>query len=98
MPRKSTPRSQNSTPALAELVQAAVAHEVHDVGHDRRVTAYGLEAAQSLGVEPDRVFKTLVCALGGRLVVAIVPVTSELDLKALALTLGAKSADLAAPA
>jgi Cys-tRNA(Pro)/Cys-tRNA(Cys) deacylase len=71
---------------------------VHEVGHDRRVTAYGLEAAQALQVEPDRVFKTLVCEMGGQLAIAIVPVTGDLDLKALAGALGAKSADLAEPA
>jgi len=62
------------------------------------VTAYGLEAAQALQVEPDRVLKTLVCEVGRELAVAVVPVTADLDLKVLAATLGAKRADLAEPA
>jgi Cys-tRNA(Pro)/Cys-tRNA(Cys) deacylase len=83
---------------MAVLARAGVVHQVHDFGHDRRVTAYGLEAAQALQVQPDRVFKTLVCAAGRQLAVAIVPVTTDLDLKALAVTLGVKSVDLAEPA
>jgi Cys-tRNA(Pro)/Cys-tRNA(Cys) deacylase len=71
---------------------------MHHVGHDQRVTAYGLEAAEALQVAPQRVFKTLVCAVGGQLAVAIVPVTGEVDLKALASAVGAKSAHLAEPA
>jgi Cys-tRNA(Pro)/Cys-tRNA(Cys) deacylase len=48
-----------------------------------------------LGVDPERVFKTLVCSVDTRLAVGVVPVTGDLDLKAFASCLGAKSADLA---
>jgi Cys-tRNA(Pro)/Cys-tRNA(Cys) deacylase len=73
-------------------------HQVHHVGPGLHVTGYGLKVAGALGVNPDRVFKTLVCSLDTRLAVAIVPVTGELDLKSLALALSAKNADLADPA
>jgi Cys-tRNA(Pro)/Cys-tRNA(Cys) deacylase len=86
------------TPAIAAVVRAGVVHEVHQVGHDPTVTAYGQEAADALGVEPGRVFKTLVGSVGGRLVVAVVPVSGELSLKALAAALGAKNAEMADPA
>jgi Cys-tRNA(Pro)/Cys-tRNA(Cys) deacylase len=86
---------RNATPALTALVRGGVTHQVHHIDHDPRVTTYGREAAEALGVDPDRVFKTLVCAVKARLVVAVVPVTGELDLKALASTLGVKTADLA---
>ncbi len=85
------------TPAIAAVVRAGVAHEVHQIGHDPAVSAYGQEAADALGVEPERVFKTLVSTVGGQLVVAVVPVTGELSLKALAAALGAKSAEMADP-
>ncbi len=57
-----------------------------------------MEAAELLGLEPARVFKTLVAEVDGELVVGIVPVTATLDLKALAAALGAKRAHMADPA
>jgi Cys-tRNA(Pro)/Cys-tRNA(Cys) deacylase len=62
------------------------------------VTDFGREAAEALGVEPDRVFKTLLAEVDGRLVVGIVPVTGKLDLKALAAVVGGKKAVMADPA
>jgi Cys-tRNA(Pro)/Cys-tRNA(Cys) deacylase len=59
--------------------------------------SFGLEAAQALGVEPDRVFKTLLADVDGALVVGVVPVTGMLDLKALAAAIGAKKAVMADP-
>lgn len=73
-------------------------HEVLPYEHDPRASSYGLEAAQVLGVDPRQVFKTLVAAADGRLVVAVVPVSGNLDLKALASAVGAKKAQMADPA
>ena len=72
-----------STPALVASEQAGISFRVHEYAHDREAPSYGLEAAEKLGVEPARVFKTLVVDIGGRLLVAIVPVDEQLDLKAL---------------
>lgn len=66
--------------------------------HDPAVTDFGREAAEALGVDPDRVFKTLLADVDGRLVVGIVPVTGKLDLKALAAAAGGKRAVMADPA
>lgn len=85
----------SATPAVTTLVRAGVAHRVHNIGHDPRTTAYGQEAARALEVDAERVFKTLVCSVGPELAVGVVPVTGELDLKAMASSLGGKSADLA---
>jgi len=63
--------------------------------HDPAVTDFGREAADALGVEPDRVFKTLLADVDGALVVGIVPVTGKLDLKALAAAAGGKKAVMA---
>jgi Cys-tRNA(Pro)/Cys-tRNA(Cys) deacylase len=87
-----------ATPAIAALARSGRDHRVHRYEHDSAVPAYGQAAADALGVVPARVFKTLVASAGDRLVVAVVPVTAELDLKALAAAVGAKHAEMAAPA
>lgn len=51
--------------------------------HDPRAESYGLEAVEKLGLDPDRVFKTLVAEVDGTLTVAVVPVGTQLDLRAL---------------
>ena len=86
------------TPATVALTRAGVAFTAHAYEHDPRAAAYGLEAAEKLGIAPDRVFKTLLATVDGALAVAIVPVAMQLDLKALAHALGAKRAEMADPA
>ena len=84
------------TRAVTALARAGVPHEVRIYDHDPAVTAFGQEAAAALGVEAERVFKTLVVTTGdGQLVVALVPVTTELDLKTIAAAVGAKRAEMA---
>ena len=95
--------SGRGTPALAALVAAGIPHVVHEYvvpapAGDRDRAArphYGLDAAASLGVAPERIFKTLVASVDGSLVVGVVPVSGELDLKALAAAAGGHRAELA---
>lgn len=77
------------------LTRAGVAFVVRAYEHDPTAPSFGLEAAAALGVEPGRVFKTLLADVDGRLVVGIVPVDRQLDLKALAGVVGAKRAAMA---
>lgn len=86
------------TPATALLARRKVEHTLHPYGHDPRAGSYGAEAAAALGVDPARLFKTLVAAVDGALAVGVVPVTGSLDLKALAAALGGKRAAMADPA
>ena len=86
------------TPATVALGRAGVAFTAHAYEHDPRAAAYGLEAAEKLGLDPDRVFKTLLATIDGTLAVGIVPVALQLDLKALAQALGGKRAEMADPA
>jgi len=86
------------TPATVALARAGVAYTARAYEHDPRAGAYGLEAAEKLGVDPARVFKTLLAHVDGELAVGIVPVAMQLDLKALALALGGKRAEMADPA
>jgi Cys-tRNA(Pro)/Cys-tRNA(Cys) deacylase len=83
------------TPATALLTKLGIAYSVHEYPHDPRHGSYGLEASEALGVPPERVFKTLVADLGGALMAGVVPVTGQLDLKALAVAAGGKRAVMA---
>lgn len=80
------------------LVRAGVRFTLHPYDHDPAAPSYGREAAEALGVTPDRVFKTLVADVDGTLTVAVVPVSGRLDLKALATAVGGKRAGMADPA
>lgn len=86
-----------ATPALVSLKEAGVPHVVHEYHHDPATTTYGMEAAAALGLDPHRVFKTLLADVEGDLVVAVVPVDRQLDLKGLAVAVGAKKAAMADP-
>lgn len=84
------------TPAIAALVRAKIAHTVHPYVHDPSATAFGDEAVTALGVDPARVFKTLIAQVdGAKLVVGVVPVAGHLNLKALASAVGGKKAAMA---
>lgn len=86
------------TPAIDLLKKAKAEHRVHSYQHDPKSASYGLEAAEKLGLDPARVFKTLLAATEkGELLVAVVPVAGSLDLKALAHAAGVKKADMADP-
>lgn len=86
------------TPASAALVAAGIPFTLHPYEHEPAAPSYGLEAAAALGVEPERVFKTLLADTELGMVVGVVPVTGLLDLKALAAAVGAKRAAMADPA
>ncbi len=89
----------HSTPATTLLDRQGVGYTVHSYDHDPRNPSYGPEASEALGVPAERLFKTLVAEVDGRLTVAVVPVAGQLDLKALAAAAGGKRpamADVAA--
>ncbi len=86
------------TPATVAVARAGVEHRLCEYDHDPSAPAYGLEAAEKLGADPARVFKTLVAEVDGGLVVAVVPVTGSLSLKALAAAAGGRKAAMAEPA
>lgn len=87
----------SGTPATVALVAAGIRFTEHAYEHDPANTNFGLEAASALGLDPDKVFKTLLADVDGSLVVGIVPVTGKLDLKALAAAVGGKKAEMADP-
>ena len=86
------------TPATVALAAAGIGFIEHTYEHDPANRNFGEEAATVLGLDPEQVFKTLMADVDGALVVAIVPVTGKLDLRALATAVGGKRATLANPA
>jgi len=86
------------TPATAQLTRARIAFTLHPYEHDPRAEAFGEEAAAALGVAPERIFKTLIATVDGKLACGVVPVAGHLDLKALATAVGGKRAAMAEPA
>ena len=90
--------ASQGTPATAALAAAGVPFVLHPYTHDPSAASYGSEAAEALGIDPSRVFKTLMVEVEGKLAVGIVPVSGTLDLKAFAAALGAKKAAMADPA
>jgi Cys-tRNA(Pro)/Cys-tRNA(Cys) deacylase len=87
------------TPAIDQLKALGINHNLHEYVHDAGAASYGLEAAEKLGVVPARVFKTLVVDAGNNtLVVAVLPVNQQLNLKRMAKAVGAKKVAMANPA
>jgi Cys-tRNA(Pro)/Cys-tRNA(Cys) deacylase len=85
------------TPATVALTRAGVAFTEHAYEHDPGASSYGQEAAAVLGLPAEQVLKTLLVSVDGRLVVAVVPVSGQLDLKAVAAAVGGKKAAMADP-
>lgn len=87
------------TPATKVLDKSSIAYSLHRYEHDPQAESYGSEAADKLGLDPSQVFKTLLaCTDSSELLVAVVPVNGQLDLKLLARAAQAKKASMADPA
>lgn len=86
------------TPAIALLKKHQVAHQVVTYQHDPQATSYGVEAAEKLAVPAANIFKTLLVSNEKQeLIVAIIPVLKQLDLKAIAQAAGIKKVTMAKP-
>ncbi len=91
------------TRALELLAGSGVVYLVHEydvpaLGATDDRHHYGMETAAALGVPPERLYKTLVGTVDDRLAVGVVPVSAELDLKALAVAVGGRRGAMADPA
>ncbi|EPR76853.1 Cys-tRNA(Pro) deacylase YbaK [Leifsonia rubra CMS 76R] len=85
------------TPATVTLDTLGISFTAHPYSHNPAATEFGLEAATELGISAERVFKTLMAVVDDQLVVAVVPVSRMLDLKALALAVHGRKAGMANP-
>ncbi|MUL03666.1 Cys-tRNA(Pro) deacylase [Aliivibrio fischeri] len=87
------------TPATKLLRKAKIEHQVLEYHHDPKAQAYGLEAAEKLGLDQKEVFKTLVVQVDEKeLVVGIIPVAEQLSMKLIAKAVKGKKAKMADPA
>lgn len=90
--------ARGGTPAIVSLNAAGVVFHVREFEADPAERHYGHAAALALGVERDRVFKTLIATVDDRNhVVAIVPVNGQLSLKELAAAVRGKRAEMCLP-
>ncbi|RBP12282.1 Cys-tRNA(Pro)/Cys-tRNA(Cys) deacylase [Roseiarcus fermentans] len=87
-----------STRATTALEQAGVTFTVHAYAYDPDADKIGIQAAEALGVQPDRVLKTLMTLVDGKPVCVIVPSDREVSMKKLAAAFQAKSAQMMKPA
>lgn len=95
MGKKAT-RSKVTTPATQALQRLGVDMRLHSYDFDPGDFGIGEQAAQALGIEPARIFKTLIVMIDNkRPAVALTPVAAETRLKTLAAALGGKRAAMA---
>lgn len=94
------PASDSASAATKALAKAKIPHVLHSYDHDPSNHHFGDEGAAKLGFDPSIMLKTLVVELvpSGKLAVAVVPVSRQLDLKAFASAVGAKKVAMADPA
>ncbi|MTH78005.1 Cys-tRNA(Pro) deacylase [Paracoccus aestuariivivens] len=85
------------TPATQQLTKAGISFELAEYEYAPGGERVGLQAAEAMHVPPARVFKTLMTEVDGKPVCAILPSDAEVDMKALASVLGAKSAQMMKP-
>jgi Cys-tRNA(Pro)/Cys-tRNA(Cys) deacylase len=87
-----------ATPATTAIEKAGIAFTLHEYDYDPNATRIGLQAAEALGVAPERVLKTLMAKAGNATVCVLVPSDKEVSLKRLAAAAGAKDAAMLPPA
>ena len=85
------------TPAINTAKKHKIPYKTHQYSHDPAHDSYGKEAAEKLDIPEEQVFKTLIVQLdgGNRLAVAVVPVSSMLNMKLTAKAARAKKAAMA---
>jgi len=84
------------TPAVKQVINKKIDYQLHQYLHDANAKSFGEEAAEKLNINAAQVFKTLVVITDcQQLAVAIVPVTTQLNLKLMAKTIKVKKVKMA---
>ncbi|MFA0813091.1 Cys-tRNA(Pro) deacylase [Microbulbifer epialgicus] len=87
------------TPAIIVARKNKIDYRVHEYKFEASAELYGLEAAEKLGQSARRVFKTLVVVLDNKeFSVGVIPVSSMLSMKRIAVATGVKRAFMATKA
>ncbi|MEK0082986.1 Cys-tRNA(Pro) deacylase [Benzoatithermus flavus] len=86
-----------TTRATLTLDKAGIAYAVRTYDYDPHAERIGLQAAESLGVPPGRVLKTLMARVDGKAVCVLVPADREVSMKKLAAACGGKAAQMMRP-
>lgn len=98
MSKKKHAKGTASTPATVELDKAGITFTLYEYEHSNdSEEGFGLEGAHKLGIDPHKVYKTLMADTGSERVIGVVPVAGHMDLKKLAAAVGAKKVQMADP-
>lgn len=87
-----------TTRATQALTKLGVTFTLHSYDYDPDADSIGLQAAQALGTEPNRVLKTLMAEVDGKPVCVIAPSDCEVSMKKLAAAFDGKAARMMRPA
>jgi len=86
-----------ATPATAALEKAGIAFTLHEYDYDPNAPRIGMQAAEALGISPQRLLKTLMAKAGNTTVCVLAPSDKEVSLKRLAAVAGTKDATMLPP-
>lgn len=87
-----------STRATQTLTKLGTAFILHSYDYDPDAESIGLQAAEALGIAPQRMLKTLMAEVDGKPVCVVVPSDKEVSMKKLAAAFRGKSAKMMRPA
>jgi Cys-tRNA(Pro)/Cys-tRNA(Cys) deacylase len=87
-----------TTRATLALDKGAVLYTVQSYDYDPNAEQIGVQAAESLGVPPDTVLKTLMAEVDGKPVCLLIPSDREASMKKVAAAFRGKSAQMMRPA
>ncbi|MDR6662032.1 Cys-tRNA(Pro)/Cys-tRNA(Cys) deacylase [Tardiphaga robiniae] len=87
-----------TTRATQTLSKLGAAFTLHTYDYDPDAESIGLQAAEALGIAPQRMLKTLMAEVDGKPVCVVVPSDKEVSMKKLAAAFRGKSAKMMRPA
>ena len=87
-----------TTRATQALNRLSLTFTVHEYDYDPDADRIGLQAAEALGIAPQRLLKTLMAEVDGRPVCVVVPSDREVSMKKCAAAFGGKAAKMMRPA
>ena len=87
-----------TTRATQALNRLSLTFTLHEYDYDPDADSIGLQAAEALGIAPQRLLKTLMAEVDGRPVCVVVPSDREVSMKKCAAAFGGKAAKMMRPA